>query len=45
MKDLQIIIKPAITKDYFTLHIDEKLIGQFERSQLRHIIEKIDNAI
>jgi hypothetical protein len=34
-----------MTKDYFILHIGDKLVGQFERSQLRHIIEQIDNAI
>ena len=45
MKDTQITVKPAMTKDYFILHIADKLVGQFERSQLRYIIEKIDNAI
>ena len=45
MKDTQITIKPSTDKDYFILHIDYKLVGKFERSQLRHIIEIIDNGI
>jgi hypothetical protein len=34
-----------IRKDHFMLIINGKHCGEFERSQLRHIIEKIDNAI
>ena len=45
MKDTQITVKPAMTKDYFILHIADKLVGQFERSQLRYIIQEIDNKI
>lgn len=31
--------------DYFQMKINDIPIGVFERSQLREIIEKIDNAI
>jgi len=35
----------AVRKDYYLLIIDDKSLGEFERSQLRYIIETIDNAI
>ena len=35
----------AVRKDYYLLIIDDKSLGEFERSQLRHILEVIDNAI
>ncbi len=35
----------AVRKDYYLLIVDDKSLGEFERSQLRHIIETIDNAI
>ena len=34
-----------VRKDYYLLIIDDKSLGEFERSQLRHILEVIDNAI
>ena len=34
-----------VRKDYYLLIIEDKSLGEFERSQLRHIIETIDNAI
>jgi len=34
-----------VRKDYYLLIIDNKTLGEFERSQLRNIIEVIDNAI
>jgi hypothetical protein len=34
-----------VRKDYYLLIIDDKSLGEFEKSQLRHIIEIIDNAI
>ena len=34
-----------VRKDYYLLFIDDKSLGEFERSQLRNIIEVIDNAI
>tara|TARA_R110001606_G_scaffold218603_1_gene366359 strand:+ start:223 stop:351 length:129 start_codon:yes stop_codon:yes gene_type:complete len=34
-----------VKKDYYLLIIDDKSLGEFEKSQLRHIIEVIDNAI
>lgn len=34
-----------VRKDYYLLIIDDKTLGEFEKSQLRHIIEVIDNAI
>ena len=35
----------AVRKDYYLLIIDDKSLGEFERSQLRYILEVIDNAI
>ena len=35
----------AVRKDYYLLIIEDKSLGEFERSQLRHILEVIDNAI
>jgi hypothetical protein len=35
----------AVRKDYYLLIIDDKSLGEFEKSQLRHILEVIDNAI
>jgi len=34
-----------IRKDYYLLIVNDISLGEFERSQLRHIIETIDNAI
>lgn len=34
-----------VRKDYYLLIIDDKSLGEFEKSQLRQIIETIDNAI
>jgi len=34
-----------VRKDYYLLIVNDKSLGEFERSQLRHIIETIDNAI
>ena len=34
-----------VRKDYYLLIIDDKSLGEFERSELRNIIEVIDNAI
>ena len=34
-----------IKKDYFMLIIREINLGEFEKSELREIIEKIDNEI
>ncbi len=34
-----------VRKDYYLLIIGDKSLGEFEKSQLRHIIEVIDNAI
>jgi hypothetical protein len=34
-----------VRKDYYLLIIDDKSLGEFEKSQLRHIIEVIDNAV
>tara|TARA_R110002124_G_scaffold26010_1_gene93653 strand:+ start:251 stop:379 length:129 start_codon:yes stop_codon:yes gene_type:complete len=35
----------AVRKDYYLLIVNDISLGEFERSQLRHIIETIDNAI
>jgi hypothetical protein len=34
-----------VRKDYYLLIINDISLGEFEKSQLRHIIETIDNAI
>lgn len=34
-----------VRKDYYLLIINDISLGELERSQLRHIIETIDNAI
>ena len=34
-----------VRKDYYLLIIDDKSLGEFEKSELRHILEVIDNAI
>ena len=34
-----------VRKDYYLLIIDDISLGEFEKSQLRHILEVIDNAI
>ena len=35
----------AVRKDYYLLIVDDISLGEFERSELRNIIEVIDNAI
>jgi len=35
----------AVRKDYYLLIVNDKSLGEFERSELRNIIEVIDNAI
>ena len=35
----------SIRKDYYNLSIGTIAIGTFERSELRHILEQIDNKI
>jgi len=35
----------AVRKDYYLLIVNDISLGEFERSQLRHILEVIDNAI
>ena len=34
-----------VRKDYYLLIVNDVSLGEFERSDLRHIIEVIDNAI
>ena len=34
-----------VRKDYYLLIVNDISLGEFERSQLRNIIEIIDNAI
>ena len=34
-----------VRKDYYLLIINDIKLGEFEKSELRNIIEKIDNAI
>jgi hypothetical protein len=35
----------AVRKDYYLLIVNDISLGEFEKSQLRHILEVIDNAI
>jgi len=34
-----------VRKDYYLLIVNDISLGEFEKSQLRHILEVIDNAI
>jgi len=34
-----------VRKDYYLLIVNDISLGEFEKSELRHIIETIDNAI
>ncbi len=34
-----------VKKDYYLLIVNNVTLGEFERSDLRHVIEVIDNAI
>jgi len=45
MDELNVKLKKTHRNDYFSLEINDVVIGIFERSQLRHLIEKVDNAI
>ena len=44
MKDVQVLITP-LEKDYYNLTINLQWVGRFERSELRHIMQEIDNKI
>jgi hypothetical protein len=35
----------SIRKDYYNLSIGIQAIGTFERSELRHIIQQLDNKV
>ena len=35
----------AVRKDYYLLIVNDISLGEFEKSDLRHVIEVIDNAI
>ena len=34
-----------VRKDYYLLIVNDVSLGEFEKSDLRHVIEVIDNAI
>ena len=34
-----------VRKDYYLLIVNDISLGEFEKSELRHILEVIDNAI
>mgnify|MGYP006950251171 CR=1 FL=1 len=34
-----------VRKDYYLLIVNDVLLGEFEKSDLRHVIQVIDNAI
>jgi hypothetical protein len=45
-EEIEISVKKIKTrKGYFSIKINEELIGVFETSELRHLMEKIDNEI
>ena len=35
----------SIRKDYYNLSIGTTIIGTFERSEIRHIIQQLDNKV
>ena len=39
------VTQTSIRKDYNNLSIGTTIIGTFERSEIRHIIEQLDNKI
>ena len=43
-KDAKVLITP-LDKDHFNIHIGMIWMGKFERSQIRYIIEQLDNGI
>ena len=46
MKDVNSTITIMETKkDYYVVSLRGNFMGEFERSELRHIIEQIDNKI
>mgnify|MGYP003116871122 CR=1 FL=1 len=46
MKDLNSTLTIMETKkDYFVLSLKGEFLGEFERSELRHIIEQLDSKI
>ena len=46
MKDLNSTLTIMETKkDHYVLSLKGAFLGEFERSELRHIIEQIDNSI
>jgi len=42
---INIEIKPTEKKDYYKFVINGLKLGEWERSELRHLIEVIDNKI
>ena len=42
---MSIEIQESKKKDHYYLTINKIILGEFERSDLRHLIEKIDNQI
>ena len=42
---MDIKIKDTVKKDYYNLWVDGLEVGTYERSELRHLIETIDNKI
>ena len=45
-RDAEVICAPIlIQEDYYNLTIGMQWVGKFERSELRYIIEQIDNVI
>ena len=42
---INIELKPTERKDYFNFLINGVKLGEWERSELRHLIEVIDNKI
>lgn len=45
-RNAEVLCTPVLTqKDHFNLTIGMMWVGKFERSELRYIIEQIDNAV
>tara|TARA_R110000796_G_scaffold68451_2_gene156814 strand:+ start:554 stop:712 length:159 start_codon:yes stop_codon:yes gene_type:complete len=43
-KEAEVLMTP-LEKDHFNIHIGMKWIGRFERSQIRYIIQQLDNKL
>lgn len=45
MEGMKVEMMETLKQDHFVLKINDLVVGEFEKSQYRHLMEKIDNAI